>query len=513
MGQIHAALLAQATGRPVKILYDRAESMLAHPKRHATVIRIKTGARRDGKLTAVQAELVGDAGAYASLSTKVLKRATTHATGPYDIANAKVDCYAMYTNNPPSGAFRGFGVTQSAFAVESSMDILAHELGMDPFELRRKNALRVGGTTATGQVLRESVGLLDCIDWVEARVKEAPDSELPGHHVAWGLACAYKNTGFGGGAPDAAEAEIEVYPDGAMTGKDAEVRASSADLGQGLSTVLAQITAEVLGLSIERVRVLLSDTELTPDGGPTTASRQTFVTGNAARHAAEGLRERLTLVAAEHWDVPPETIRFEDGKLKAEGHKVPIGQAVEWLIDEGHEPRLRHLYHAPDTQPLGEGGDMHFAFGFGVQAAQVAVDEKTGKVQILRVVAAADGGRALNPQAFLGQVEGGIVMGIGTALTEEYVLKNSIPQTRRWKDYRTPLMADMPEMHIHLAEHPTSTGPYGAKGIGELPSIPTAPAICNAIYNAVGVRVYRLPANAEEIKAAAKQVAEEQGAS
>jgi xanthine dehydrogenase molybdenum-binding subunit len=156
---------------------------------------------------------------------------------------------------------------------------------------------------------------------------------------------------------------------------------------------------------------------------------------------------------------------------------------------------------------------MHFAFGFGVQAAQVAVDEMTGKVQILRVVAAADGGRALNPQAFLGQVEGGIVMGIGTALTEEYVLEDGIPQTRRWKDYRTPLMADMPEMHIHLAEHPTSTGPYGAKGIGELPSIPTAPAICNAIYNAMGVRVYRLPANAEEIKAAAKQVAEEQGAS
>jgi selenium-dependent xanthine dehydrogenase len=492
MGQIHAALLAQATGRPVKILYDRAESLLAHPKRHATVIRIKTGAKRDGSLTAVQAELVGDAGAYASLSTKVLKRATTHATGPYQVPHAKIDCYAMYTNNPPSGAFRGFGVTQSAFAVESNMDILAHELGMDPLEFRRKNALRVGSTTATGQVLHESVGLLDCLDWVQKRVNDLSASPVP--DVPFSNA---KITGFGGGAPDAAEAEVEVYTNGTV-----EIRASSADLGQGLTTVLAQIAAEVFSLPFEQARVLLSDTDLTPDGGPTTASRQTFVTGNAARHAAEGLRERLTLVAAEHWDVPPDTVRFEEGEVRSGEHTAPFGQAVHWLIDEGQEPRLCYLYHAPDTKPLGEGGDMHFAFGFGVQAAQVAVDVRTGKVQVLRIVAAADGGRALNPQAFLGQVEGGIVMGIGTALTEEFKIEQGIPLTKRWKDYETPLIGDMPEMDVHLAEHPISTGPFGAKGIGELPSIPTAPAICNAIYHAVGVRIYNLPAKAEEIQGA-----------
>ena len=500
MGQIHAALLAQATGRPVKILYDRAESLLAHPKRHATVIRIKTGAKKDGTLVAVQAELTGDAGAYASLSTKVLKRATTHATGPYEVPHVKVDCYAMYTNNPPAGAFRGFGVTQSAFAVESNMDILAHELGMDPFELRHKNALRVGATTATGQVLRESVGLLDCIDWVHERVQELSEATVPSTQftdpkIAWGLACAYKNTGFGGGAPDAAGAEVEVYTDGTV-----EVRASSADLGQGLTTVLCQIAAEVLGLPIERARILLSDTDLTPDGGPTTASRQTFVTGNAARHAAEGLRGRLSHVAAERWDVPPETIRFEDGELRADNLSAPLGKVVDWLVEEGHEPQLCYHYHAPTTKPLGEGGDMHFAFGYAVQAAQVAVDQTTGKVQVLRIVAAADGGRALNPQAFLGQVEGGIMMGVGTALTEEFKLEGSIPQTRRWKDYKIPLIADMPEMYVHLAEHPISTGPYGAKGIGELPSIPTAPAICNAIHRAVGTRIYQLPVKPEEIQ-------------
>jgi selenium-dependent xanthine dehydrogenase len=502
MGQIHAALLARATGRPVKILYDRAESLLAHPKRHATVIRIRTGARRDGTLTAVQAELVGDAGAYASLSTHVLTRATTHATGPYNVPNAKIDCYAMYTNNPPAGAFRGFGVTQSAFAVESNMDILAHELGIDPFELRRKNALRVGSTTATGQVLRESVGLLDCLDWVQSRVHDLAQSpipaiQFPNPQIAWGLACAYKNTGLGGGADDAAGAEVEVYAEGAVPGTDVQVRASSADMGQGLVTVVAQCAAEELGLPFDRVQVLLSDTDLTPDGGPTTASRQTYVTGNAARLAARGMRERLSYVAAERWDVPPETIRFEEGELRVGEHHARLGEVVDWLIAEGHEPRLTHRYHAPTTLPLGEGGDMHFAFGYGVQAAQVAVDPASGKVQVLRVVAAADGGRALNPLAFRGQVEGGIVMGIGTALTEEFVLEDGVPQTRRWKDYRTPLIGDMPEMYVHLAEHPTSDGPYGAKGIGELPSIPTSPAICNAIYEANGVRVYQLPVKLE----------------
>ncbi|MBN1137636.1 MAG: molybdopterin-dependent oxidoreductase [Anaerolineae bacterium] len=496
MGQIHAALLAQVTGRPVKILYDRAESLLAHPKRHATVIRIKTGARRDGTLTAVEAELIGDAGAYASLSTKVLERATTHATGPYEVPHAKVDCFAMYTNNPPAGAFRGFGVTQSAFAVESNMDILAHELGMDPFELRRKNALRVGSPTVTGQVLRESVGLLDCLDWVEARVKELPPStsKNPKAKVAWGLACAYKNTGLGGGADDAAGAEVEVYRDGS-----AEVRASSADLGQGLTTVLAQIAAEELGLPIDRVRVLLSDTDLTPDGGPTTASRQTFVTGNAARLAAQGMRDQLSRVAAERWDVSPEPIWFREGELGADGRRAALSEAVGWLIAEGGEPRLTYRYHAPQTQPLGSGGDMHFAFGFAAQAAEVAVDPVTGKVEVLRVVAAADGGRALNPLSFRGQVEGSIVMGIGTALTEEYKVEGGIPRTRRWKDYGTPLIGDMPEMEVRLMEHPISTGPYGAKGVGELPSIPTAPAICNAIYNVTGVRVTRLPVKPEDL--------------
>jgi selenium-dependent xanthine dehydrogenase len=498
MGQIHAALLAQATGRPTKILYSRSESMLAHPKRHATVIRIRTGAKRDGALTAVAAELLGDAGAYASLSTKVLQRATTHASGPYQVPHVRIDCYAMYTNNPPAGAFRGFGVTQAAFAVEQNMDILARELGIDPFALRRKNALRVGSTTATGQVLRESVGLVDCLDWVESRVAAfadvpAPDSRFASPKIAWGIAAAYKNTGLGGGADDAAGAEVEVYPDGTV-----EARSSSADLGQGLTTVVAQCVAEELGLPLERVRVLLSDTDVTPDGGPTTASRQTYVTGNAARLAARGMRQRLSAVVAERWNVPPNTIRFEGGELRAGEHVASMGKAVEWLQKEGRNTRLRYRYRAPETLPLGQGGDMHFAFGYSAQAAQVAVDQQSGEVQVLRIVAACDAGRAINPRALLGQIEGGLVMGIGTALTEEYQIENGVPQTLRWADYGVPLVRHVPVMDLRIIEHPTSDGPYGAKGVGELPSIPTAPAICNAIYSAVGVRVQRLPVQLRE---------------
>ncbi len=493
-GQIHAALLAQATNCPVKILFSRSESMRVHPKRHAMRIRIQTGAKADGKLTVVQAELVGDAGAYASLSTKVLERATTHASGPYEIPHVQVDCYAMYTNNPPAGAFRGFGVTQVTFAAESNMDILAEELGIDPMALRRANALRVGGRTCTGQVLRESVGLTDCIDWVASQVAEQPPPRIAGKSVAWGYAAAYKNTGLGGGAEDAAQAEVEAYMDGTV-----EVRSSSADLGQGLGTVLAQIVAEQMRLPFERVRVLLSDTERTPDGGPTTASRQTFVTGNAARLAAETLSRKLAGVAAERWDVPPDQIRLDDGTLATGTHSAPMGEVVAWLREEGGRPVARYHYHAPRTAPLGAGGDMHFAFGFSAQAALVAVDHTSGEVEVLRLVAACDAGRAINPQGVLGQVEGGLLMGIGTALTEEYVVEAGVPKTLHWREYGLPMIDRMPEMDVGIVEHPVSSGPYGAKGIGELPSIPTAPAICNAIYRATGYRAYALPVRAGTI--------------
>jgi xanthine dehydrogenase molybdenum-binding subunit len=496
-GQIHAALLARATGLPVKVLYDRHESLLVHAKRHATQIRVTLGARRDGTLLAVQTELHGDTGAYASLGDKVMTRATTHSAGPYAVPHVRADCYAMYTNNPPAGAFRGFGVTQSCFAIESVMDELAAELGMDPIDLRRRNALRVGMETNTGQRLNESVGLVDCIDRVEAELRRRVDGapflarsvpEAPMRRRAWGFAVAYKNTGLGGGAPDKAGAQVELHEDGSL-----EVRTASAEIGQGLVTVLQLIASEEMGLPLERVRVLLSDTDLTPDGGPTTASRQTFVAGNAVLHAARNLRLAAAATAAEHFDCPPGDVRFVEGLAQVGERRVPLGTIAGWMRAEGRQPRSDYEYWAPETQPLGSGGDIHFAFSFAAQAAEVEVDLETGEVRVLQVIAANDVGRALNPLGLQGQVEGGVMMGIGSALTEEFIVEQGVVYTDRLARYRMPSIVHTPEITSIVVEHPVSSGPYGAKGVGEIVSIPTPPAITNAIFNACGVRVRRLP--------------------
>ncbi len=533
-GQIHAALAAQVTGRPVKVLYNRQESMLFHPKRHSTIIRIKTGAKRDGTLVAVEAELYGDSGAYASLGEKVMTRATTHATGPYVMPHAKIDCYAMYTNNAPSGAFRGFGVTQSAFAVENNMDILAAELGMDPAALRRKNVMRVGAATATGQDLRESVGLLECFDKVEEDVRASVEHgrsasvgpwssvQVGSKRYAWGIAAGYKNTGLGGGAPDKSEAEVEVFPDGT-----AAIRTSSAEMGQNLVGVLAACTAQELGLPFDKVKVTVMDTDLTPDGGPSTASRQTYVSGNAARLAARAMRQQMQTVLAEKFDTHPDVIAFHEGlayvdekrlaqmhgaALPVEGANGSVGKAlplstrsisfadaVNALLAENRLPKLRYEYWAPQTQPLGTGGDMHFAFSYAVHAALVSVDTETGEVAVERVVSAHDVGRAINPLSLVGQIEGGIVMGIGNALTEHYIVEDGIPWTERLGQYKMPGIKMTPRMDNHIVEHPTADGPYGAKGVGEISSIPISPAITNAIYNAVGVRCLALPVDQDAL--------------
>ena len=506
-GQIHAALLAHLTGRPVKLLFDRRESLRVHPKRHATQITVKVGAKRDGTLTAVQTTLYGDAGAYASLSEKVMTRATTHSSGPYEIPHVRADCYAMYTNNPPAGAFRGFGALQGQFAIERMMDILADELGLDPIQLRRKNVLQVGSVTCTGQTLRESVGLLQCIRQVEEKVQQIapatgypPDFNLKSKLVrqdavrAWGFAAAYKNTGLGGGAPDKAGAEVELYPDGQL-----EVRTSSAELGQGLVSVLQLIVAEEFNLPVEQVRVLVMDTDLTPDGGPTTASRQTYVTGNAARHAAIALRRALATTLAEKYDLPPEQVRFIEGLAQVNGTAIPLGEVAALLKSEGREPRARYEYWAPETKPLGEGGDMHFAFSFAAQAVEVEVNTQTGEVRVLRVVTATDVGKAVNPLGLQGQIEGGVIMGLGHALTEHFILQNGVPFSDRLARYRMPNITHTPEITAIVVEDPTAEGPYGAKGVGEIVTIPTIPAIANAIAHAVGVQVDRLPVDQEAL--------------
>ncbi|WP_374716915.1 xanthine dehydrogenase family protein molybdopterin-binding subunit [Caldilinea sp.] len=348
---------------------------------------------------------------------------------------------------------------------------------------------------------------------------------------AWGVAGGYKNTGLGGGAPDKSEAEIEVFPNGR-----AEIRTSSAEMGQNLIGVLAACTAEELGLPIRNVSVLVMDTDLTPDGGPTTASRQTYLSGNAARLAARAMRERLQGVVAEKFDVPPEVIAFHEGlayvdeaRLAAvrgggqgkqngshralqrsqpalsQSRSISFAEAVKLLIEEGQSPKLRYEYWAPKTQPLGTGGDMHFAFSYAVHAALVSVDTETGEVTVERVVSAHDVGRAINPLSLLGQIEGGIVMGIGNALTEHYIVENGVPWTQHLGQYKMPGIKHTPQMCNFIVEDPTAEGPYGAKGVGEISSIPISPAIANAIYNAVGVRCLALPIDQDALLLAMKQ--------
>ncbi|MBK9601129.1 MAG: molybdopterin-dependent oxidoreductase [Anaerolineales bacterium] len=502
MGQIHTAMLANVTQRPVKLLFDRRESLLVHPKRHATQIRVKIGAKKNGRLVAAETELYGDTGAYASLGEKVMTRATTHSAGPYDIPHVRADCYAMYTNNPPAGAFRGFGVTQSAFAVESMMDKLAEELNIDPVELRRMNALHVGSFTNTGQELKESVGLLECIDRVDAEMrkqnahpfKPTIDSKNPNLVRAWGFASAYKNTGLGGGAPDISGADVELYADGTF-----QVRSSAAELGQGLVTVMRLVVSEEMAVAPEKVRVLVMDTDLTPNGGPTTASRQTFVTGNASRYAAKTLRDEISATMAEKYDVRPEQIRFEDGIVHVNGHSMSYSEIYNEMVALGKQPKVRYEYEAPKTTPLGQGGDMHFAFSFGVQAAEVEVNKITGEVRVLKVISANDVGMAVNPLGLQGQVEGGVMMGLGNCLTEEFIVENGVVVTDQLARYRVPGIMLTPEITAIIVEHPIASGPYGAKGVGEISSIPTTPAITNAIYNAVGVRFDKLPVDQEVI--------------
>jgi CO/xanthine dehydrogenase Mo-binding subunit len=502
-GQIHAALLTRATGKPVKLLYDRHESLLAHPKRHSTQVRVKVGAKADGTLTAVESELYGDTGAYASLGEKVMTRATTHSSGPYEAPHVKADCYAMYTNNPPAGAFRGFGVMQSAFAVESIIDSLAKKLDMDPVELRKKNALRVGSVTNTGQTLTHSVGLLECIEKVDQEMrrlaggdpfKPRPIQDAPHLIKSWGFAVGYKNTGLGGGAPDKAGAEVELYQDGTV-----EVRTSSAELGQGLPTVLQLIAAEELDIHPDRIRVLLSDTDITPDGGPTTASRQTYVTGNAVRHASKSLIHLMTSELAEHYDVPPETVEFIEGLAQVKDHHVSFSEIAGLILASGRSPKVDYTYWAPSTKPLGQGGDMHFAFSFAAQAAEVEVNTLTGEVKVLRLISANDVGYVINPLGLQGQVEGGAIMGIGQALVEDFLLHEGIVISDRLARYRTPSITFTPEITAFFVEHPTEDGPYGAKGVGEIVLIPTVPAITNAIYNAIGVRIDRIPVDQEQV--------------
>jgi len=411
----------------------------------------------------------------------------------------------MYTNNPPAGAFRGFGVVQAMFGIESAMDMLAEKLGMDPLELRKLNALRKGCETNTGHRLDESAGLPECLEAVERRLKELgvtepwtpQEEELDGRRMitCWGMASGFKNTGLGTGTDDSSGAILRLLPAGRL-----QIMTAASEVGQGMNATLQLIAAEVLGIEPEHINVYLMDTAQTPDGGATTASRQTYVTGNAVKHAALALRERFSTLLKAKFGGETSEVLFGAEAVSMGGERLGWQEVYDLLEQSPEGTSVEVRYSAPQTNPLELGGRIHVAYGFAAQAVKVSIDLENGDVKILQVIVASDAGRVINPLGFQSQVEGGIVMGVGHGLMEEFRVENGIVLSDRMARYEIPRMKDSPLVESLIVEDPTSEGPFGAKGIGELVCVPTPPAIANAVYNAIGLRVDSLPVRKDKIK-------------
>jgi CO/xanthine dehydrogenase Mo-binding subunit/aerobic-type carbon monoxide dehydrogenase small subunit (CoxS/CutS family) len=496
-GQILVALATYHTQRPVKLLFTREETFAVTTKRHPMLMRYKTGVTKEGKIIAVEAEIIADTGAYASWAPNILRKSAVHAAGPYNIPNIKIDAYAIYTNNVPAGAMRGFGATQVAFAYESQIDAVAKEIGMDPFEFRRKNLLINGSRTATGQVLKSAIEPVATIEAVLSASQKITNhkSQITNHKskkYGWGIATIFYGIGYGYGIPDIGTAIIELSSEG-----KALIATSAIDYGQGLATIFCQIAADILGMDLADVHIITGDTELTPDSGSTVATRQTYITGNAVKLAAEKLREEMIDFVSTIFKVPSGKVVIKNSNVAVENFQPqPISKVIQQMHAVG-KPTKKQARFKPETQrldPQTGQGDAYYPYTFGTQLAEVEVDTNTGEVKVLQIIAAHNVGKAIHPENVLGQIYGGIAMGLGMALTERFEINEGLPLTTNFHEYRIPKTTDMPEIIPIVLESAELTGPFGALGIGEPAMIPTAPAIVNAIANATGIRIYDLPA-------------------
>jgi len=510
-GQIHAALAAYHTGRPVKVHWSREESIKVSYKRHAAELHYKMGISKDGKLLAADVKIFGDTGAYASAGEAVLFRMMAFACGPYEVPNVEVNTYAVHTNNNPCGAFRGYGSPQATFAAEVHFQHMIDLLGLDPIETRLNNALDLGKVTITGDVLTEEVGagMVQCLTAVK---EELAKTILPkvdeGEKLGIGIACGYKNVGLGSNIPDKAGARVSLEKDGKFL-----VRHGASDMGQGSIQVVATITSKILGIPLSQIRVHTADTREDPHGGMTTASRATFVTGNAVRLAAEGLKDLLWKAVSDEFQVSIEKLSIQQGKFvdQSTGRELI---ALEDLAVGETDFTYEADYDAPVTQPPPDHVDsnpappeapLHFAYDFGAQAVILSVNEETGAVRVHKVIAAHDSGTPLIYKNVIGQLEGAAVQGLGYALSESYQIKDGIPQTTRLRDLGLLRFRDIPEIVAIPITDPHPKGPLGAKGMGELAITPTAPAVINAIHDAVSVWIHELPATKERILEAIHQ--------
>jgi CO/xanthine dehydrogenase Mo-binding subunit len=463
--------------RPVKIIWSREESMIGHHKRHPYHLHTRWGATQEGKIIAAEVKVIADGGAYMYTSTKVLGNATLMCTGPYLIPNVKVDSYAVYTNSIPNGAFRGFGGPQGAFAAELQMDKLAEALNMDPVEIRMRNILHEGDELSVGTPLPKGVSLPQVAEKcaVESGWKQTssgwsrPDGynwTVPGNpdvKRGIGYSCAFKNVGFSYGAPENCWATIELYGESEI--ERAVLKHSGAEVGQGAHTVFVQMAADALNLPIEKIRLIASDTSQTPDSGSVSASRMTFMAGNAIRGAAE--------------------------------------EALARWKNEERPAIAKYQYRPPRTTPLDpETGksEPNFAYGYVSESAEVEVDLETGQIRLLHVVCADDVGKAVNPLQVQGQIEGAVVQAAGYATLENFIQKDGQVLTRTLSTYLIPTVLDIPEkVDSYILEYSDPIGPFGARGMGEMPFLPLTPAVVAAVHAATGIWFDEFPLTAERV--------------
>lgn len=498
--QPFVALATWQLNRPAAIVYTRSESMQSTTKRHPSEIAVRIGCSADGHVTAMEFNGTFNTGAYASWGPTVANRVPVHASGPYYTPNYAANSLAVLTNCPPSGAFRGFGVPQSAIAQECAYDELADACGIDRLQFRRINALQNGQSTVTGQTFETGVGIVDCLEalkpaWDRA-CEDAEQHNLTanGSGTRRGIGIASCWYGCGNTSlPNPSTIRLGITPDGRVV-----LHQGATDIGQGANTVIAQITADALGVPVHSIDLVGGDTDLTPDCGKTSASRQTYVTGSAAKLAGEALRAAIV----RHVNVGLDAeIKVEGGQinLSDKGYETAIEPAALSVNEYGYVFMAEETYDPP-TAPLDADGQgiPYAVFGYGAQLVELTVDIALGTVKLDRITAAHDVGRAINPVLIEGQIEGGIAQGIGLALMEDYIPG----RTENLHDYLIPTFGDVPPIDSIIVEVTDAEGPYGAKGLGEHVLIPTAPAILNAIRHATGARVRHLPATPDRVRAA-----------
>lgn len=496
----YCALVTHLTGKPSRMVYTREESFISSTKRHPCIIEHTLGAGNDGRLIAAKIRILADAGAYTGFSPSVLSRSAVHAAGPYEVPNVSVDACLVYTNNINSGAMRGFGVPQTAFAHEAQMDLLAASLGMDPVAVRKLNFLREGSKTITGQRLAHSVGLEKTCDEVVRLIREdeqRPDRNDERYMYGWGLASMYYGIGSTG-IPNPARVILECRKDGTVG-----LLAGVTDGGQGAATALSQIVAERLEIPVEKIRFTQPATDVTPDSGTSTASRLTYVVGRALYEAGSALRKEWKIYAARLLGYSAEGVRLHEGLFYGEGGtgKIALSDLLDRAAREGMTFRAEGCFD-PDTTALDSDsgqGVPYGAYAFATQGALVRVDRGTGQVQVLRVVAAHDVGKAVNPNTIEAQVQGGVTMGVGYGIMEKVIREHGTIQNPGFHGYLIPTTLDIPDIETIIVEDPEPTGPYGAKGLGEPVLIPTAPAIRNAVSRATGCEFFELPLTPEKV--------------